>query len=117
MNIPVWVRDLLLKIAAVILPYFMKTFTQVLLPMLLAVTPAVLSKDPEGIKKAKAEARINWGKFIDQSALESAATPSKIDDSLFQVLKSTEIDDAFMDSLVTIIQKNEELFFGKYKII
>jgi hypothetical protein len=105
------IKTFLLSLVALIAPYFIQGLLKVVLPLLTESLTAVLSGNAAAIAAAKLRVKANWKQYVGDAQGMSTGTLSPVDDWIFGLLATTELDDAFVEKLFDQAIKIEQQFF------
>ena len=104
-------KSIIAKVASVLLPFFLRSASAVVLPIVMETTLAALTNDQAAIAKAKAELNARWKAQIKAELASAKTTPSKIDDVIFEMCDKTELDEALINTLFDQSIKFTQGFF------
>ena len=105
------IKSFFLSIMTLMSPYVMDGIIKVAIPVLSLSLQAVLTGDAARIKAAKEEVKTSWGKYVEEARKSAGATPSKIDDIIYNYLQTITMDDAFIGQIFDLAVKLEKQLF------
>lgn len=111
MNLQEVFKSFIAKVSVVLLPFFLRSASSVVIPIIMQTALAALTNDQAEIAKAKAELNAKWKAQIKAELALAKGTPSKVDDVIFEFADKTELDEQLINKLFDEGIKFTQSFF------